>query len=355
MNRHLRAPSPGVFAILPLAVALSLPSVCLAEAPAGKEEKTPYDDLARELDTEVKEYDNELLDAVEAGEAKAAADKAAAATGEAAGELQMPPFLKEFKPGPATAKLGSWAEIPVPESYIYTGKRGAKMMLEALGNPADGSTNAILMPGDLSADWFLVFTFEDIGYVSDEDKDDLDADDMLASLQEGTEHGNELRRKRGWPTIRIDGWVVPPHYDDASQNLEWGTLLVDESGNRSLNYKIDVLGRRGVMHIVLVANPEGYEPVLEQVRSLIKNFEYKDGQEYAAFEEGDKIAEYGLAALIAGGAAAVALKTGFFQKFWKLLAAGFAALAAGAAKLFGFGKKGAAAPAKSVFDEDGSA
>ncbi len=289
------------------------------------------------------------------GGAPSAGDAPRAGAPDGGGELEMPPFLKEFKPGPATAKLGSWASVEVPAEFIYTGSRGAKMMLEALGNPADGSNNGIVMPEDLSKDWFLVFTFEEIGYVSDEDSDDLDAAEILTSLREGTEHGNEMRRQRGWPTIRIDGWVVEPHYDGASKNLEWGTELVDEQGNRSLNYKIDVLGRRGVMHIVLVADPEGYEPVLAQVRTLIKGFEYSSGQEYAAFEEGDKIAEYGLAALIAGGAAAVALKTGFLAKFWKLIVAGFAALAAGIGKLFGFGKNKEAAPARSVFDEDGDA
>jgi uncharacterized membrane-anchored protein len=35
--------------------------------------------------------------------------------------------------------------------------------------------------------------------------------------------------------------------------------------------------------------------------------------------QGDKLAGYGLAALVAGGAGAAAVKSGLLQKFWKLL------------------------------------
>jgi uncharacterized membrane-anchored protein len=46
---------------------------------------------------------------------------------------------------------------------------------------------------------------------------------------------------------------------------------------------------------------------------------YVEGQRYAEFRPGDRLAGYGLAGLIGAGAAGVALKTGLFQKFWKLI------------------------------------
>ena len=49
---------------------------------------------------------------------------------------------------------------------------------------------------------------------------------------------------------------------------------------------------------------------------------------YSDFRAGDKVAEYGLATLVAGGATAVAAKTGLLAKLWKLIAAGIAALIA---------------------------
>jgi uncharacterized membrane-anchored protein len=51
-------------------------------------------------------------------------------------------------------------------------------------------------------------------------------------------------------------------------------------------------------------------------------FSYKSGNKYAEFRPGDHLAEYGLTALIAGGAGVAAAKLGIFAALWKLLAKG---------------------------------
>jgi uncharacterized membrane-anchored protein len=77
----------------------------------------------------------------------------------------------------------------------------------------------------------------------------------------------------------------------------------------------------------------------------MKGFQFTAGEDYSSFRAGDKVAEYGLIALVAGGAGAVAAKTGllsavvvFFKKGAKLIVVGVAALAAFLKKLFS-GKK----------------
>ncbi len=82
------------------------------------------------------------------------------------------------------------------------------------------------------------------------------------------------------------------------------------------------------MNVDLVLGANAVEATVPQFETLLTGFDYVEGQRYAEFRAGDKIAEYGLAALITGGAAAVALKSGFLQKFWKLIVVGFLALAA---------------------------
>jgi uncharacterized membrane-anchored protein len=59
------------------------------------------------------------------------------------------------------------------------------------------------------------------------------------------------------------------------------------------------------------------------------------GESYAEYKEGDKVAKYGLSALVLGGAAAGAYKLGllgglfgFFKKAWQLLILAVAGLAA---------------------------
>ena len=88
------------------------------------------------------------------------------------------------------------------------------------------------------------------------------------------------------------------------------------------------------MQATLVADPEEFSLILHDFRSLLAGYEFQTGHRYAEFREGDKIAEYGLTALVVGGAAAVAAKTGLLSKIWKFLVAGVLVLAAFFKKLF---------------------
>jgi uncharacterized membrane-anchored protein len=71
-----------------------------------------------------------------------------------------------------------------------------------------------------------------------------------------------------------------------------------------------------------------------QFNELMSGFAFNPGSRYDQFTKGDKVAGYGLAALIAGGAGAVAVKTGLFAKLgallvalWKVIAVAAAAVA----------------------------
>lgn len=69
-----------------------------------------------------------------------------------------------------------------------------------------------------------------------------------------------------------------------------------------------------------VATMEQLEPVKAGMANVISFVDFNDGHRYTDFVAGrDKVAEYGIAALIAGG---IAAKAGFF----KLLLAGILAL-----------------------------
>jgi uncharacterized membrane-anchored protein len=52
----------------------------------------------------------------------------------------------------------------------------------------------------------------------------------------------------------------------------------------------------------------------------MSGYQYTEGESYAEYREGDKVAQYGLAALVAGGAAVAAGKMGLFAKLSGLIA-----------------------------------
>jgi uncharacterized membrane-anchored protein len=235
----------------------------------------------------------------------------------------------EWQAGPTTGKLRE-AQVQVPADCRFADVKGTTEFLELTENPVAGNERGMLFcGGEEERSWFVIFSFDDIGMVKDEEKDKLDADKILASLREGNEAGNEVRRERGWETIELEGWARPPYYDPKTNNLTWATMIVAQSGNRSVNHSVRLLGRGGVMSADLVVNPDAMDKAMPAFDGIITGFSYVPGQRYAEWREGDKVAAIGLTALVAGGVGAAAAKAGLFGKLGKMLAAGGKAIVAG--------------------------
>jgi len=121
--------------------------------------------------------------------------------------------------------------------------------------------------------------------------------------------------------------------------------LIEQEGdeeNQGVNHNTRLLGRHGYMSVVLVADSSSFDSFQPEVDELVSNFSFKEGKSYADYVKGDKVAKYGLTALIAGGAATVAAKTGLLKslgKFIKVIVLGvvafFVALRKKIAGLFG--------------------
>ena len=221
--------------------------------------------------------------------------------------------------GPTRADLGRWAALDVPAGYTFYNRAETQRLMEMMGNLLSQTEQGMIARDD--ADWFIVFEFDEIGYVNDDEKDELDADAIYKSLEEGQLAANEELKKRGQSPMIPDGWAVRPNYNEQTHNVEWCVRFTVD-GEPVLNHNIRVLGRRGVMRVTLVTDPAGFDAALADTRALLTGFDYKPGQTYAEYKQGDKIAEYGLTALIAGGAAAVLVKSGLLQKLIKPLIVG---------------------------------
>jgi uncharacterized membrane-anchored protein len=176
-----------------------------------------------------------------------------------------------------------------------------------------------------------VFEFSADGYVKDDDRS-LDADAILASIREGTEAANEIRRERGWATLEVLGWQQAPFYDAATNNLTW-SIRGSSEGSTNINHSTRLLGRKGVMKVNLVLSPDDVGTALPTFNEVMTQFSFNPGERYAEFTRGDKVAEYGLTGLIVGGAGVALVKSGLLQKFWKLIVFGLIALAGGIKKL----------------------
>jgi uncharacterized membrane-anchored protein len=216
-------------------------------------------------------------------------------------------------------QLGNKAEVEIPKGYRFTQASGTQKMLKMYDNIPSTRELGMLTTEGLGP--WIIFEFDEAGYVKDDDKDELDADALMATLREGQEAGNARRREMGIEELELLGWAVPPRYNSLTHNLEWATRIRSKNGGgESINYNTRLLGRKGVMEVALVCGPEELDRLIPEYQSIMSGYQYTSGESYAEYREGDKVAQYGLAALVAGGAAVAAGKMGLFAKLSGLIA-----------------------------------
>lgn len=218
---------------------------------------------------------------------------------------------------------GAEARFRLDQNFRYLEAADARKVLEQLwGNPPDDSVLGMVVPrgrGVLDEQgWAVVVTYSDEGYVSDADAAKIDYDDLLQEMKDGTKDENAARKEAGYGGIELIGWAEPPHYDPNAKKLYWAKELAFEgSQGRVLNYDIRVLGRRGFVSLNAVAGMEQLKDVQAGMRQLLPQVEFDQGARYADYDaKTDKVAAYGIAALIGGG---IAAKAGLFAKLGALL------------------------------------
>ena len=221
-----------------------------------------------------------------------------------------------------TGLMGDQGEIFVPSGYVFTAADGTQSLMEAFGNLLTEKELGFVAPersGSPDFDWFAVFEFDEVGYVSDEEKEDLDADAMMDSMLENQKAANEQRAKMGYDKLEIIGWEQEPRYNDRTNNLEWAIRLHGSTGPEIVNLNTRLLGREGVMKVTLVCDPDQLRATTPVYQEMLRDFHFQDGRSYAEFTSGDKLAKYGLTGLVVGGGAAVLAKTGLLKKIFKPL------------------------------------
>jgi uncharacterized membrane-anchored protein len=267
----------------------------------------------------------------------AISDESAPPPDSAASQMQKQLQALHWIKGPQHVELYGNAALDLPEGYLFLNPDDAAKLRDITHN-VGSAKQYFLAPDDLR--WGAYFTYQDDGYVKDGDK--IDDVAILANIKKSTEAANEERREHGWHQLEVTGWQTPPHYDQDTKQLEWAIDGRDLSNSASLvNFNTRILGRGGVMSIVLLSDPAHIDAAIADLKSTLSHFSYLPGQRYAEYKPGDKVAKYGLAALITGGAAAIAIKTGFWKVLlsgliagWKFVVAGAVAVAGGISRWF---------------------
>lgn len=248
-------------------------------------------------------------------------------------------LLKSLKRETGTIPIqAAKADLVLGDQYYFVGPEQARTILvDIWRNPpaaANGVLGMVFPKGKSFVDdtWSAVITFEDTGYVSDDDAKTIDYNAMLEEMRRGDEAQAESVRAQGYPAGILQRWAQPPTYDAGKHSLVWARdIKFDDMPEDSLNYDIRLLGRQGVLSMNILASMSQLDEVREAAKTFAAVGTFRTGARYADYNPStDKKAEYGLAGLVAAGAgAAVAKKVGLLAllaKFGKFLVIGAIAL-----------------------------
>ncbi len=218
------------------------------------------------------------------------------------------------------------AKIELTPGYRYLdGADAEKVLHELWGNPPQPATLGMIFPDGAGPTdpngWGVLIQYEEGGHVNDDDAARINYDQLLSQMQRQVRDHNAERQSEGYPPVELIGWAEPPHYDDATHKLYWAKdLRIGQNEPPSLNYNIRILGRRGVLVLNAVALMRDLPIVSQKMPEIMARVDFQPGNTYADFDPRiDKVAKYGIAALIAGGAIGAAAKFGLLKAFWPFL------------------------------------
>lgn len=240
---------------------------------------------------------------------------------------------------------GGLAKLNVPKEFQFLGKADAeKVLVDLWRNPPSSDILGLLVPAGQSPldedSWAVTISYKDDGFVKDDDAAKINYDDLLKDMKKGAKEASAERVKQGYPAVELVGWAAPPHYDAQTHKLYWAKELKFEGESaHTLNYNIRILGRRGVLVLNVIGGMNQLPNIEQSTSNILAMVNFNDGHRYSDFDpKVDKVATYGIAALVAGG---IATKLGFFKLIWvALLAAkkfviiGLIAIVVGVKKIF---------------------
>ncbi len=233
--------------------------------------------------------------------------------------------------GGETIIPGTNARIRVTDGMMIIGSIDTRRLLEFYWNNMEDTTViGALVPADAQIMndirvAYIVYYNED-GYVSDDDANDIDYDKLLQDMQESTRSFSDTLEKLGYPKQELIGWAKSPSYDSDNKILRWARHFKfsypDGTVHEALNYDVRILGRYGYVMMKAIGSMEEADSVIAKGDRISAQVSFDKGYRYQDFNtETDGVSDWTIGGLVAG--AAIASKTGLLAKIGILLAKGW--------------------------------
>jgi len=219
------------------------------------------------------------------------------------------------------------AKIIIPQGFKFLNSEQAeKVLVDLWGNPkSDNLTLGLIVPekqGVLSQNGYVFnIQYDEIGFVKDDDADDIDYEELLTQMKDETIEESKNRVKEGYESISIVGWAAKPFYDEDRKILHWAKEI--KFGNapiNTLNYNVRVLGRKGVLVLNAIATESELPLVQKDISQVLDIVQFNEGYQYKDFDSSvDEVAAWTIGGLVAGKVLAKVGLFAVFAKFGKLI------------------------------------
>jgi len=214
----------------------------------------------------------------------------------------------------------SSSSVALPPGFIGVAGEDARKLAELGQGHAESDTEGVLI--DDKSDDTVVFQFYPSGFITIDDWQELDPGNLIRQITDNTENGNEERRSKGIAELHVTGWLQEPSFDRNTKTVFWAIAAYSNEG-KIVNSVALRLGRSGYEKVIWVTDPNSFKPAGGVLDTMLRSHSFDSGQRYEDHIEGDKLAGYGIAALVGAVAGAKLLKVGAFaallillKKFW---------------------------------------
>lgn len=216
----------------------------------------------------------------------------------------------------------------LPEGYQLLMGDEAQKALILQKESANEDIEALVY--DISLEDIVYFSYINTGYISLEDWREIDPKQLLESISENTENANKERRKNGIEEIHVVGWIQEPTLDRVNNTVFWAIEGKDDNDVNFVNSIALRLSREGFEKLNWVTSKRRFKPFGGDLEVMLNSHNFNPGYRYSDYISGDKVAQFGIAALVAASVGGKIIKSGglilLLKKFCGLIFAAIAAL-----------------------------
>ena len=138
------------------------------------------------------------------------------------------------------------------------------------------------------------------GYIKGDDWSQVDPDEFLEQLKSASVENNKERLKNGYNIVQDIRWHIKPEFNKDLGYVYYSLIVVFDDGNETFNSTAMVLGREGYTDLTFVFKESIAHLMPNEIDKVVQSFDYNSGVQYSDFKAGDKVAAYGVGALVAG-------------------------------------------------------